>query len=72
MLVLTRMCDETIMIGDEIEITIVDIRDDKVRVGINAPTHIPVHRKEVYNIIKRKSRRKNMIGEEIKPGNIVQ
>jgi len=53
MLVLSRQRDETIMIGDEIEITIVDIRGEKVRLGINAPAHVPVHRKEVYEAIKR-------------------
>ena len=52
MLVLSRQRDETIMIGDEIEITVVDIRGDKVRLGINAPTRIAVHRKEVYDAIK--------------------
>lgn len=52
MLVLSRQRDETIMIGDEIEITVVDIRGDKVRLGINAPTRIAVHRKEVYEAIK--------------------
>ena len=56
MLVLSRQRDETIMIGDEIEITIVDIRGDKVRVGITAPPHIPVHRKEVYEAIQRENR----------------
>jgi carbon storage regulator len=40
------------MIGDDVEITIVDIRGDKVRLGINAPRHIQVHRKEVYDAIK--------------------
>jgi len=55
MLVLSRRRDETIMIGDDIEITVVDIRGDKVRLGINAPRHIPVHRKEVYDAIKRDS-----------------
>src|SRR6185295_12786254 len=49
MLVLSRQRDETIMIGDEIEITVVDIRGDKVRLGITAPTKIAVHRKEVYD-----------------------
>jgi carbon storage regulator len=44
------------MIGDDIEITVVDIRGDKVRLGINAPTEIPVHRKEVYEAIKRENR----------------
>ena len=53
MLVLSRQRDETIMIGDDVEITVVDIRGEKVRLGINAPPHIPVHRKEVYEAIKR-------------------
>ncbi len=53
MLVLSRQRDESIMIGDDVEITIVDIRGEKVRLGINAPPHVPVHRKEVYEAIKR-------------------
>ena len=53
MLVLSRQRDETIMIGDDIEITVVDIRGEKVRLGINAPAHVAVHRKEVYEAIKR-------------------
>ena len=52
MLVLSRQRDETIMIGDDTEITIVDIRGDKVRLGITAPRHIQVHRKEVYDAIR--------------------
>lgn len=55
MLVLSRQRDETIMIGDNIEITVVDIRGEKVRLGINAPPHVPVHRKEVYLAIKREN-----------------
>ncbi len=55
MLVLSRQRDETIMIGDEIEITVVDIRGDKVRLGINAPSRIAVHRKEVYEAIRREN-----------------
>ena len=55
MLVLSRQRDETIMIVDEIEITIVDIRGDKVRLGISAPTRIAVHRKEVYEAISDES-----------------
>jgi len=55
MLVLSRQRDETIMIGDEVEITVVDIRGDKVRLGITAPRHIKVHRKEVYDAIKREN-----------------
>jgi len=56
MLVLSRQKDETIMIGDDVEITIVDIRGDKVRLGITAPPHVPVHRKEVYEAIQRENR----------------
>ena len=56
MLVLSRHKDQTIMIGDNIEITIVDIRGDKVRIGITAPSKIPVHRKEVYEAIKKEKK----------------
>src|SRR6476469_8805149 len=56
MLVLARQRDETIMIGDQIEVTVVDIRGDKVRLGINAPKAIAVHRKEVYDAIRRENR----------------
>ncbi len=55
MLVLSRQRDETIMIGDDIELTVVDIRGDKVRLGIKAPPHIAVHRKEVYDAINREN-----------------
>lgn len=56
MLVLSRQRDETIMIGDDIEVTVVDIRGDKVRLGINAPKSISVHRKEVYDAIRNENR----------------
>jgi carbon storage regulator len=55
MLVLSRQRDETIMIGDDIEITVVDIRGDKVRLGINAPSRVAVHRKEVYEAIRKEN-----------------
>lgn len=64
MLVLSRQRDETIMIGDEIEITVVDIRGDKIRLGITAPPQIAVHRKEVYEAI----RRENMQAAGFEPG----
>jgi carbon storage regulator len=56
MLVLSRQRDESIMIGDDVEVTIVDIRGDKVRLGIKAPRDISVHRKEVYDAIRRENR----------------
>lgn len=52
MLVLSRRRDETIMIGDDIEISIVDIKGDTVRIGINAPRTVSVHRKEIYEAIR--------------------
>ncbi len=53
MLVLSRQKDESIMIGDNVEIVIVDVRGDKVRLGITAPREISVHRKEVYDAIQK-------------------
>jgi carbon storage regulator len=53
MLVLSRKINETIIINDNIVITVVDIRGDKVRLGIEAPKDVPVHRQEVYDAIKR-------------------
>lgn len=55
MLVLSRKQDESIMIGDDVKITVVDIRGDKVRLGITAPREIQVHRKEVYDAIRREN-----------------
>jgi len=66
MLVLSRQRDETIMIGDDIEVTVVDIRGDKVRLGINAPREISVHRKEVYDAI----RRENRAAAQVKPEDV--
>jgi len=58
MLVLSRQRDESIMIGDDVEIIIVDVRGDKVRLGITAPKEIPVHRREIYDAIQREKRQK--------------
>ena len=64
MLVLSRQRDESIIIGDNIVITVVDIRGDKVRLGINAPTEIPVHRQEVYEAIQRENQRAGGTGPD--------
>lgn len=66
MLVLSRQRDQTIMIGDDIEITVVDIRGDKVRLGITAPKSVPVHRKEVYEAI----RRENQAAAQVQPQDV--
>ena len=63
MLVLSRQRDESIVIADNIVITVVDIRGDKCRIGITAPADIPVHRQEVYDAIQREQERlKNLKG----------
>lgn len=54
MLVLSRHRNESIMIGENIEIMIIDIHGDKVRLGIAAPKSVPVHRREVYEAIQHK------------------
>lgn len=66
MLVLSRHRDESIMIGDTIVVTIVDIRGDKVRLGIDAPAEIPVHRREVYEAIQRE----NLDASKLEPEDI--
>lgn len=52
MLVLTRKKNETVMIGDDIRVVVVEIRGDKVRLGFEAPPEVPVHRQEVYEAIR--------------------
>ncbi|MCA9059781.1 MAG: carbon storage regulator CsrA [Planctomycetaceae bacterium] len=53
MLVLSRQSDESIIIGDNIRVTIVEVRGDKVRIGIDAPRDVTVHRQEIYDAIQR-------------------
>ncbi len=63
MLVLTRKRDERIMIGDQISLLVVDIKGDKVRLGIEAPSDVAVHRKEVYEAIQRERALENEVVE---------
>lgn len=53
MLVLSRFKDQKIIIGDSIEVEVVEVRGDRVRIGITAPDNVPIHREEVYEEIKR-------------------
>ncbi len=55
MLVLSRQRDESIIIGDNIVVTVVDVRGDKVRLGIEAPREVSVHRREIYEAIQREN-----------------
>ena len=52
MLVLTRKPDQSIMVGDDIEITVLEVRGDQIRLGIRAPHNVAVHRKEVFEQIR--------------------
>ena len=61
MLVLSRQRDESIIIGDNVVITVVDVRGDKVKLGIDAPKEISVHRQEVYEAIQRENRQAAML-----------
>lgn len=62
MLVLTRRVDESIMIGDDVRIVVVDVRGEQVKLGIEAPRSIPVHREEVYREIQEENRRAALAG----------
>lgn len=55
MLILTRKKDQTIKIGDDIEITITAVEGEQVKVGISAPKHVEIHRKEVYEMIQKEN-----------------
>jgi len=53
MLILTRRMNETLMVGDDVSVTVLGINGNQVRIGVKAPRHIPVHRKEIYEKIKK-------------------
>ncbi|MGQ9574492.1 MAG: carbon storage regulator CsrA [Thermoguttaceae bacterium] len=67
MLVLSRQRDQSIVIGENIIVTVVDIRGDKVRLGIEAPAEIPVHRREVFDAIRREGLRDRPRGSDVPP-----
>ncbi|QIK37752.1 carbon storage regulator CsrA [Caldichromatium japonicum] len=53
MLILTRRVGETLMIGDEVMVTVLGVKGNQVRIGVNAPREVAVHREEIYERIKR-------------------
>ena len=65
MLVLTRKKGETIKIGDDIEITISSVNGDQVKIGINAPKNIEIHRKEIYETIQMENQEASNISSEL-------
>ena len=61
MLALSRKKDEAVIINDDIEITIIEIKGDQVKIGISAPKSVPIYRKEVYMQIQNASRRRHSL-----------
>ena len=66
MLILTRRVGETVMIGDDVTITVLGVKGNQVRVGINAPKHVAVHREEIYERIKREQQPEDVAEEKLK------
>ncbi len=62
MLILTRRVGETVMIGDEVTVTVLGVKGNQVRVGVNAPKEIAVHREEIYERIRREEQGDNSSG----------
>jgi carbon storage regulator len=64
MLILTRRVGETVMIGEEVTVTVLGVKGNQVRIGVNAPKHVAVHREEIFERIKREQD-----GEPVSVGN---
>jgi carbon storage regulator len=61
MLILTRKIDESLIIGDDIEIKVIKIEDGKVKLGISAPKNIDIHRKEIYDMIVNENKKASTV-----------
>ena len=70
MLVLSRKLNEQIVIAENIVITVVNIRGNKVRLGIDAPKEVPVHRKEVYEAMQREKERESNQAADCDPADV--
>jgi carbon storage regulator len=65
MLILTRRVGETLMIGDEVTVTVLGVKGNQVRIGVNAPRDVAVHREEIYERIKREQAEGTSRGGEV-------
>lgn len=65
MLILTRRVGETIMVGDEVTVTVLGVKGNQVRIGVNAPREVAVHREEIYDRIKADEQQDDNIGNTI-------
>jgi carbon storage regulator len=67
MLILTRRVGETLMIGDSVSVTVLGVKGNQVRIGINAPKDVAVHREEIFQRIKREHSESNEHSEAVAP-----
>ena len=70
MLILTRRVGEALMIGDNVTVTVLGVKGNQVRIGVNAPKHVAVHREEIFERIKREQDGEPALGEQRREGRL--